>query len=234
MKNGFLTWFVAAFLLLPLLGQSAVAEMLTIPFRYEFSDAFSPEGDRPWVTATFDDEDTVGSVKLELDLSNLVEGEYIGKALFNLDPALDPTSLVFGPPAKIGSFADPVIGVGIDTFRAAGQWFDLQFEFTSSNANDNDPEGRFGVEDSMIIEITAPDLKARSFDFSSNTEYGPGPLAGAIHVKSIGAKEESGWVADRSLLPMPSVPEPAMIVHLLSVAGLGLIAFGWRQYGHRA
>ncbi len=233
MKNGFLTWFVAAFLLLPLLGQSAVAEMLTIPFRYEFSDAFSPEGDRPWVTATFDDEDTVGSVKLELDLSNLVEGEYIGKALFNLDPALDPTSLVFGPPAKIGSFADPVISTGIDAFRAPdGQWFDLKLDFTESNSKKTG--GRFGAGDSMIIEITAPDLKARSFDFSSNTEYGPGPLAGAIHVKSIGAKEESGWVADRSLLPMPSVPEPAMIVHLLSVAGLGLIAFGWRQYGHRA
>ena len=233
MKNGLLTSLIAAFLLLPFLGQSAAAEMLTIPFKYEFSNAVLPEGDRPWVIATFDDEGTVGSVKLELDLSNLVKNEFVGEALFNLDPALDPASLTFGSPTKIGSFADPVIGTGTDAFRAPdGQWFDLKFDFSQSKSKDTG--GRFAVGDSMVIEIAAPGLVAGSFDFSSNTEYGPGPLGGAIHVQGTGEKEESGWVADRPLLSMPTVPEPAMIVHLLSVAGLGLIAFGWRQYGHRA
>ncbi len=233
MKNGFPTLFVAVFLLLPFLGQPAAAEMLTVPFEYEVSNGFAPEGNKPWAKATFDDEGTIGSVILDIDLSNLVGDEFIGRALFNLDPALDPTSLTFGPPTKIGSFADPVIVVGIDTLRAAGgQWFDLKFDFGESNSNDT--EGRFGAGESMVIQITAPGLEAASFDFSSNSDDGPGPLTGAIHVQNIGAEKQSGWVADYELFPiLGTVPEPGILVHLLSVAGLGLFTFGWRRYGRR-
>lgn len=227
MKTHILTWLIAAWLL-PFLGQSAVAEMLTIPFEYEFSGAVAPEGNRPWVTATFDDESTIGSVKLEFDLSNLVDDEFIGRALFNLDPALDPTSLTFGSPTKNGSFADPVIRTEIDTFRTAGQWFDLEFDFAESNSDNT--EDRFGAGESMVIEIAAPGLEAGSFDFSSNSDYGPGPLTGAIRVKGIGELGEfSGWISDHELFPVPEVPEPSATAYLLSLTALALLATAWRR-----
>ncbi len=211
-------------------GQSATADMLTLPFTYEFSKATSPSGELPWATATFDDRDTVGSVTLQLELGNLVEDEFVGLALFNLDPALDPASLVFGSPMKIGDFTDPAIGVGVNAFRGAGdQLFDLQFDFAQSNSKNY--EGRFSAGESMLLEITGPGLVAGSFDFPSGSDNGLGPVTAAIHVQSIGPEGDSGWVTDTDSASRIGVPEPTTLLNLLSIAGLGMIALACRRYG---
>lgn len=240
MKTRILVGLTVAVLILSAFGHLAFAETLTIPFTHEFSglidpddiedghegelpDGYPPNGEKPWLTATFDDGGTPGSVTMEIDLNNLIAPEFIGAAMFNLDPALDPTSLSFGQPTKTGSFLDPTINTGINAFAAAGAFgFDIQFDFHLTGSEL--AEDRFGAGESLIIEITGDSLTAGSFDFlneSGAPSKSVGPFIAAAHVQGIGELDElSGWV---------TVPEPSATGYLLSLTGLALFATAWRR-----
>jgi hypothetical protein len=178
----------------------------------EFSGATAPEGVPPWLTATFDDGGSAGSVDLTLQTVNLTDNEFLFEWLFNLDPSLDPTALLFSTPAKTGAFTDPTINLGVDSFKADGDgFFDIKIEF---NNTDGAPT-RFGVGDAIEYTITGiPTLTAHSFAFFSESGGGQGEYPTAAHVGGIGPDDaDSGWV---------SVPEPATLAILaagvLSVA----------------
>ncbi len=223
MKARILVCSTTAVLMLSAFGQLALAEMLPVPFVYEFSGAYPPHGETPWLTATFTDSGPE-SVTMELDLDNLVDMEYLGMVLFNLDPALDPTNLSFGEPIKNGSFLDPVISTGVDVFNGDGaHGFDIKFDFALSNPQQS--TSRFGPGESMAIEISGDSLTAGSFDFL-NGGQGPKHYIAAAHVQGIGdLGESSGWV---------TVPEPSAMGYLLSLTALGWFVAGWRKYRRRA
>ena len=102
------------------LTASANATILTYDLSVEFSGATPPAGAAPWLRATFDDGNTPGSVLMTLSTPNLTAVEFVSGWYFNLDPALDPTSLSFSGPAKVGSFTDPVINLSTDAYKADG------------------------------------------------------------------------------------------------------------------
>ena len=214
----FLTILALIGLSLGMLPQLATADTLTVPFLVEYAGDVSPST-LPWLVATFDDGGTPGSVSLLLDNCNLVGSEFVGVALFNLDPTLSPGDLSFGSPIKTGLFDDPVIGLGANAFSAGGGGvFDIELDFAQSNADQS--AHRFGAGESLTIEITGPSLTASSFDVVSATQNGDLTLLAAAHVQSLeGHGDGSGWM---------TVPEPSTFL-LTAVGLLGLIGFARRR-----
>jgi MYXO-CTERM domain-containing protein len=179
----------------------------------EFSGAVPPEGATPWLTATFDDHDTAGSVDLTLETTNLVDEEFVFEWLFNLDPTLDVEDLVFSAPTKTGAFTDPVIDLEENDFKADGDgYFDIEVMFDNSGGA-ADYFGPGVPMDKVEYTITGiPTLTANSFDFQSVEGGGAGTWPTAAHVGGIGSDDQgSGWV---------STPEPAS----LSLLVLGAFA----------
>ena len=188
------------------------ASVVSYDLSIEFTGATAPVGAAPWLTATFDDGGSPGSVSLTLTAVNLTASEFVSTWYFNLDPGLDPESLVFSSPSKTGSFDDPAIRVGADGYSAAGSgWYDVELRFATSGAKGG--AKRFGPGDEAAFMITGiASLTANSFDFLSTPSGGSPPFPTAAHVQAI-AGDDSGWTA---------VPEPATL-GLLSIVSLVML-----------
>ena len=187
------TWVVAVGVVLTC--AAANAAVLTVPFGSEYTSGITPAGAAPWLTATFDDHDGAGSVTLTLSARLAAPSEFVTRVLFNLDPALDPARLTVSTPAKVGSFADPVVSTGANAFSAGGgSRFDLELAFDSSP-----PANRFGGSESVTYTLGGiGSLTANSFAFTSSG--GSGSLPASAHVQGVGtAGQNSSWV---------TVPEP--------------------------
>jgi hypothetical protein len=199
--------FVTAAIML-LIASGAEAATVTFSLGIEYSGGTEPEGTPPWLTATFDDGGSPGSVDLTLETTNLTDAEFVFEWSFNFDPSLDPTALAFSEPVKTGAFTNPKINLGVDAFQADGDGsFDIQVEFDNSDG----APSRFGVGDAVEYTIWGPlTLTASWFDFPSATGGGQGMFPTAAHVGAIGPSNSgSGWI---------SVPEPATLAAL--AAGL--------------
>ncbi|HEY7087213.1 MAG TPA: hypothetical protein VH518_03930 [Tepidisphaeraceae bacterium] len=203
----------ATVVLCALIAQSSRAAFVQFDTSIEFSSGTPPQGTPPWVRLRFDDAGP-NTVTMKMTALNLVGQEFVTEWDFNLDPALNPNSLVFSAPTKTGTFADPTISKGVDAFKADGDGdYDVSFNFDNSP-----PANRFDAGDAVSYTITAPGLTANSFKFLSKPDGGAGPYYTAAHVQGVGQNGGfSGWVA-----PGPNdvqTPEPASAV----VIGLGLV-----------
>ncbi len=199
---------IACALLIAGLSVSVHGAVISFDYNIEFSGATPPAGSAPWLRVTFDDGGGSGSVNMKFEALNLVGTEFVRFSYFNLNPALNPNSLVFSAPTKTGVFTDPVISTGVNAFQADGDGlFDIQVQFDQSP-----PANRFDASDAVEYTITGiPTLTANSFDFFSAPAGGNGPFPVAAHVQGIGPSgANSGWVTH--------VPEPA---------SLTLLALGW-------
>jgi len=191
----------------------ARATVITFQNSFEFSRGTAPAGSPPWVTTTFDDGGTTGSVTMTLTATNLAGSEFVGAYFLNLDPLLDPNQLTFSGPSKVGSFTDPMISLGANSFKAdGGGYFDIKLDFATSGG----AASRFTSGDSVLYTITGPSLTADSFNFLSQQHGGQGTYFDAAHIQAIGPNSLSGW---DTTLPPVLVPEPAC-VSLLALGGL--------------
>lgn len=190
-----------------ILTASASAAIVQQDLSFEYSGGTPPVGVSPWLRATFDDSGGSGSVMMTLTALNLTGNEFVNDWFFNLDPALDPTSLSFAIQSTTGTFADPVVLKGVNAFNAGGNTlFDILVDFDNAP-----PADRFGAGESITFLATGiPTLNANSFSFLS-VPGGQGPFISAAHVQAIGQNDGSGWVAH--------VPEPAAL-GLLAVVGI--------------
>jgi hypothetical protein len=207
-----------------LFARSAPASMMVIDVGTIFSSSgnnSSPAGTPPWLRATFDDHGSTGSVTLKLEAVNLTSNgsgpdEFATEWDFNVDPAIDPASLSFSAPTKVGTFTDPTINHASDnSYKADGDGkYDVQFLFETANA------GRFGPNESVTYTITYPGLTAASFDFLSAPAGGSGPFYTAAHIQGMGPNAGASVWASEGGPPIitPGVPEPSTMV-------LGSIAF---------
>ncbi len=195
------------------LAGAAHGGVITFGLVKEFSWAVEPQGDKPWLTAVF--EDVTAGVKLTLTATNLTGNEFVSKWYFNLAPDLDPSALLFeGSPS--GTFVDPTPYLKKNEYKADGDgYFDILFAFAEAGGSDE----RFGVGDSIEYLITGiADLAASSFYHLSADKKGvpaAGGLYTAAHVQAIVGEDPnvtSGWV---------TTPEPVTLVLMgLGTAGL--------------
>ncbi|MCH7813471.1 MAG: PEP-CTERM sorting domain-containing protein [Planctomycetes bacterium] len=207
-----LSVFSAACLCAFLVSPGAQATTITIDLDIEISGATPPAGPLPWMTVTFDDGDTPGSVDVTVGATNLSHPEFAFNFLFNLDPGLDLSDLVFSGLVKTGTFEDPIVSTGLDFFQADGDgYFDIEIMF---NAMDGASE-KFSDGETVTYTITNPgapvgdEITASSFDFLSTPDGSPGTFPVAAHIGGIGPNDESGWIA----------PEPTAL-SLLALGGL--------------
>ena len=141
---------LAGVILLTCVGQAS-AGTLTSNLSSEYTGGDPPEGATPWLTTTFDDGGSPGTIDLTLEANNLTDIEFIGEWLFNLDPVLDPTALSFSTMTMSEIFAAPTINTGVDAYHAVGDGlFALQILF----ANSGDWSAKFGFGDSLTTTIS--------------------------------------------------------------------------------
>jgi hypothetical protein len=214
----------AIFCLLPLLSPGpAMATIVTYAMNTEFSGGTAPSASAPWVVVTINDFNLTGMVNLKISNPGLTGNENVEELMLNLDPALDPTDLLFSAPTKSRAFDSPVIGTGLNAFKADGDGrYDILLDFTNGG-----PPNTFLGGDSIEYTITGiGTLDALSFFYLSDPAGGYGPYTSAAHVQNTGGGGFSGWITDGT--NGSSIPEPASAV-LLLMGAVSLLGYRFRR-----
>ncbi|MDA3917950.1 MAG: PEP-CTERM sorting domain-containing protein [Deltaproteobacteria bacterium] len=194
MKSFLITVFVMFGLI-----SSAYATTLTFDLDIEYSGATSPVGTAPWITATFDDGDSPGTVGLTISGSGLTGTEFMSGFYFNFDSPgtltadvndfLTPFPTIYSGTATINN-----IFYQTDSYMADGDGnFDLYIDLAP-------PPGGFGPRfttgETLLINLVGSGITADSFNFlSAGAGNSPVGLYVAAHIQSIGPEgEDSGWI----------------------------------------
>lgn len=194
----------------------------TVTFNYDQSfGAVSPDGPAPWATAVFDDGGTAGSVTLTMSVAASVNLADVTQMYFNLDPFLDPTSLMFARTGGTGpTAANTSIQTGVDNFQADGDGqYDILFDFPPPPGQQ---AGRFNSGEFLTYDITGiGTLTANDFNFLATPGGGFGPYLSVARFQDTGPSQEgSDWVG--------AVPIPAA-VWLFGSGLLGLVGIARRK-----
>jgi hypothetical protein len=215
-----------------LLGSLALAAIDSAPARadliYDIDthiNGATPADPQPWMVATFHTVST-GTVKLTIQ-SNLSSTEYVPNILFNVTPAVNPSSLSF---AWAGSGSD-VQAVSITHATDNGYnggsnvkagLFDIWFQYQTSNAGT--PPRFYGGKKS-VYTITGTGITENTFLATSSADGGnKGGYYAAADARGI-PNGSSGSIGN---LGPKAVPEPSTF----ALAGLGIVAlcgYRWRR-----
>lgn len=189
---------------------------------YQFNTPFpsdpSPVGAAPWIDAFFSNA-TPGTVFLTITNAGFVGSELASELYFNLNPNLDPNSLIFTLVSSNGSFAIPSIDhQNADSYKADGDGkYDMRLNFGTANGT------TFTTGDSISYQITGiSSLTAFDFGYLSAPAGGSGPFYAAGHIQGIPPNGSvSTWIEPGGgPIPIVPVPEPAPVALLGLASGL--------------
>lgn len=215
----------AVFCLLPLLSPSqALATIVTYGMNMEFSGGVSPSASAPWVVVKIDDFNLTGMVDMKITAPGLTGSENLSGLYLNLDPALDPTDLLFSAPTQNRAYTTPTIGTGTNAFKADGDGrYDILLSFSVGG-----PPSTFVGGDSLEYTISGiPTMNALSFFQLSEPSGGHGPYTSAAHIQNTGGGGFSGWVTDGTN-GSTDIPEPGSVI-LFLIGAVGVLGYRWRR-----
>ena len=189
------------------------AATLTYDFDISFGQT-AASGPAPWLTATFDDGGSPGSVTLTMDALVSLGTSQIGQVYFSFDSAI--TDLLVTRVSDFSQVGAIDVSYALnDGYQADGDGkYDLLFDMPPPG----NPGTRFQANEQLVYAITGTGLTADSFNLLSTAGGGNGPFYAAAHVLSTGVGgADSDWIA--------AVPVPAAV--WLFGSGLGLL--GWMR-----
>ncbi len=183
-------------LLLLFAFQASQAAIVVYEFDYDFSDVSDPDsaspiGASPWLTATFDDGGTAGSVTLTLEFGADNGSATVNDVYFNLDPLLSAGDLTFSYVS--GELA--TVDTSGSTADGAGE-FDFFLDYFPPPGGDT-----FSAGETSVYTITGAGLDAFSFSFLSENPETTGAKFAAAQILSTGDGLQSAWVG---IVPIPA------------------------------
>ena len=212
--------------LLLVLGQASAAT-LQLDFDYDFSDPLdpgseTPDGVGPYMTAVFDDGDSLGSVTLTLTVAGDVGSAEVTGIYLNFDDVIGAANLTFTD-VDVGDVSSSVVTTGTDFEKAdADGWFDIFIALPPPGGD------RFTAGESLVYDITGTGITAASFNYESTPDLidPNGPFYGAAQFASTGdCVLENGECTYPNSAWIGVVPIPAAV--WLFGSGLGLL--GWMR-----
>ena len=189
----------------------AFATIVSFDMSAAFPGAGVPVSPPPWMTATFDDGGSSGTVILTISVPGLTgNGQKVDSVYFNLAEGLDPTQLVFSNPTILAGGVQNIVvdHTGYNSYQADGDGFyDVRLSFDTDG-----PARAFNGGDVIQYTIALASLTANSFNFLSDPAPGggSGPYKTAAHLQGVVSGGGSAWV---------TIPEPATI----AILGLGAL-----------
>jgi hypothetical protein len=203
-------------------GSPVAAATVTLGLDHDFSSTDSGAAPPcstclPWIEVEITDIST-NVVSMTIQASHLTEPEHLKDLFLNLNPAYDPSQLLFASPTVgAGSFDLPVVNIGNNAYKADNDGnYDIHFFFTTGGG----PARQFEFGDVLSYQLSLAsggNLSANDFSFLSNPNPdGPnGPFVAAAHVVSTGPEgEQSSWVA---VIPEPRTMILGAVALLLSL-----------------
>lgn len=193
---------------------TAQALMIQWDLSYEYTQATSPEGPKPWVTIKVYDSIISDTTIIEVN-SFLVNSEFIKSVYFNVDS--DPTQSFYE--INDSTAPSPLVIFSPNSYHAAGDgWFDMKLDFT------RDIQNKFLGGEKFSMSIVDPNISANSFNLQSVNSLNP--LFCAAHIGGIGDNDRSGWITNNILTPEPSTA-------LLFLASFLLFPFAYYVRRHK-
>jgi len=191
------------------------AATLQLDFGVSFGDptdsgTATPSGSDPYLTALFDDGDSIGSVTLTLTVSAGIGDAEVTAVYLNVDDAIG--AMIITAAGGTGPTANS-IQTGTDAFKPdADGWYDILFNLPPPGMD------TFDAGETLTYTLTATGLLAASFNFASTPDANDlnGPFLGAAKFQSTGDGSQSDWIG-------VAVPIPAAV--WLFGSALGLL--GW-------
>jgi hypothetical protein len=225
-RNIGLSFSVAALSLA--VGLSASASTVGYNFG-EVSGGTAPAGPAPWIQAVFSDTGSPNTVSLTLSADNLSGSDFVTCWYFNVNPALNLSSLTLTASGSAGSFTTPTVETGANAFKAGPDGkFDLLFGFASTGDNST----RFTSGDSLTFTLTGVSgLTADDFNSLSTCAGGSAAYASAAHIEST---DGDGWINPTSTFTQNAgtgarVPDGGATVVLLGASLVAIEAFRRRM-----
>jgi hypothetical protein len=191
---------------------SAPVGASTLVYDFDISFGQTPAaGGSPWLTATFDDGDSTGSVTLTIEALGTLESSSVSEVYFSFDSTIGDLAVTAIDTSAIGGKGS--VSIDQNTYQADGDGiYDLFFDLPPPPGNE---ASRFTANETIIYNITGTGLTADSFNYLSEVGGDNGPFYAAAHVQQTGlGGEDSDWIA--------AVPVPAAVwLFGSALAGLG-------------
>ncbi len=206
-----------------------LADVASIQYSLVYSGDSKPMGEPPWLTARFEDVkgDLGESVRVTLDVTGLVNREFVSSFYFNLRETIDPGSVRISDVVARNFNGEPEFQLDDqdDQNAGGGYRFDLEVDLPTSSgerAEDGSQvsfvlqrEGGIGIYDLLVTTLSSGKDEALS----------------VAHIQAL-ADGSSVWVTSGSrfsLEPGSAVPEPATTGAMAVLGGL----LAWSQMRRR-
>jgi hypothetical protein len=206
-----------------------LADVASIQYSLVYSGDSKPMGEPPWLTARFEDVkgDLGESVRVTLDVTGLVNREFVSSFYFNLRETIDPGSVRISDVVARNFNGEPEFQLDDqdDQNAGGGYRFDLEVDLPTSRgerAEDGSQvsfvlqrEGGIGIYDLLVTTLSS----------------GKDESLSVAHIQAL-ADGSSVWVTSGSrfsLEPGSAVPEPATTGAMAVLGGL----LAWSQMRRR-